>query len=341
MEIKLETFGKVSVTFNHHDLKSVVEQLFDDYNTLQLYIVIKPTEPIGNIVYMQAAKFNGKKYKGARCIEVRRKIGRKFKHYRVVTDSAEIMFKIFTDFYMKKIVPNFDDWEDVTFEFSKINKTYHKITGFNSFLIQHILGLNLISIRNIWFTKAQTEYIKNHLSLDFQPDKGIYVTSEQQQTILAYCKHSQLNPIESLNSEIEKWIIKDIEEGKEYNFEAENYLCPSCGKFSIDGIDEYDGICLSCYIKSKHGVFDAIIFKVVKKAIDAWNPYCLLPEAPRDEFDSESREIADLISEASTADFIAEKIASVFSLSFEVEFTKSDCMIPAEKIVDILQKATE
>ena len=100
-------------------------------------------------------------------------------------------------------------------------------------------------------------------------------------SILEYCKHFQLNPIESLNSEIEKRIIKDIEEGKEYNFEAENYLCPSCGNFPIDGLDECDKICLSCYINSKHGVFDAIIFKVVKKAIDAWNPYCLLPEAPK------------------------------------------------------------
>jgi hypothetical protein len=36
---------------------------------------------------------------------------------------------------------------------------------------------------------------------------------------------------------------------------------------------------------------DAKMFDIVKKAIDEFNPYGLLPEAPSNEFDSESRKI--------------------------------------------------
>ncbi len=86
---------------------------------------------------------------------------------------------------------------------------------------------------------------------------------------------------------------------------------------------------------------DEIVFGAVKIAIDEWNPYSLLPEAPRDEFDSESMEITNLISKIIDVDNIAGIIASVFSSSFGEKFTKSDCMIPAKRIVDIFQKAKE
>ncbi len=74
------------------------------------------------------------------------------------------------------------------------------------------------------------------------------------------------------------------------------------------------------------------MFKIVKEAIDAFNPCNLLPEAPNDEFDSESIEIAEQISVNSTVEEIAEIIAKVFSKAFDQKFDIKKCMVPAEKI---------
>jgi hypothetical protein len=74
------------------------------------------------------------------------------------------------------------------------------------------------------------------------------------------------------------------------------------------------------------------MFKIVKKAIDEFNPYCLMPEAPNDEFDSESREIARKINVNSTIEEIAEIISKVFSESFDETIEPKYCMEPAEKI---------
>jgi hypothetical protein len=74
------------------------------------------------------------------------------------------------------------------------------------------------------------------------------------------------------------------------------------------------------------------MFKIVKKAIDEFNPYGLLPEAPNDEFDSESREIAGKINVNSTVEEIAKIISKVFSRAFNEKFDIKDCMSTAEKV---------
>lgn len=74
------------------------------------------------------------------------------------------------------------------------------------------------------------------------------------------------------------------------------------------------------------------MFDIVKKAIDEFNPYGLLPEAPSDEYDIESREIAGQISENNTIEEIAEIIAIVLSKAFDANFDIKKCMVPAEKI---------
>lgn len=79
------------------------------------------------------------------------------------------------------------------------------------------------------------------------------------------------------------------------------------------------------------------MFKIVKKAIDEFNPYNLLPEAPNDEFDSESREISEEISINSTVEEIASIISNVFSKSFDEKFEIKYCMIPAEKIYKLIK----
>ncbi len=76
------------------------------------------------------------------------------------------------------------------------------------------------------------------------------------------------------------------------------------------------------------------MFEIVKEAIDEWNPYKLLPDAPDDEFDPESREIAGKINTNSSKTEISEVIASVFYRAFgeDEEFTADSCMDTAEKI---------
>ena len=75
------------------------------------------------------------------------------------------------------------------------------------------------------------------------------------------------------------------------------------------------------------------IYKAVKKEIDKWNPYCLLPDAPRDEFDGESEDVARLIRFDSTVEMIAKAVSKVFSDAFEPQcFTIEKCMDVAEQI---------
>jgi hypothetical protein len=74
------------------------------------------------------------------------------------------------------------------------------------------------------------------------------------------------------------------------------------------------------------------LFKIVKKAIDQFNLYSLLPEAPNDEFDYESRKIAGQINVNSTVEEIVEIIAKVFSKAFDEKSETKKYMATAEKI---------
>lgn len=74
------------------------------------------------------------------------------------------------------------------------------------------------------------------------------------------------------------------------------------------------------------------MFNIVKKAIDEFNPYGLLPEAQNDEFDSESRKIAGQINHNNTVEEIAEIITKVLSKAFDTNFDIKKCRVPAEKI---------
>ncbi|MBF1260601.1 MAG: hypothetical protein HXM39_04775, partial [Lachnoanaerobaculum sp.] len=74
------------------------------------------------------------------------------------------------------------------------------------------------------------------------------------------------------------------------------------------------------------------IFKIVKKEIDKWNPYGLLPEFPNDEFDGESTRIASDIDWNSTTDKIAKLISNEFIFSFgDEDMFSLKCCIPIAK----------
>jgi len=75
------------------------------------------------------------------------------------------------------------------------------------------------------------------------------------------------------------------------------------------------------------------MFSAVKKAIDEWNPYSLLPYAPEDEFDIESKMIASRITKDSSELEIAGIVSDVFSQLFEPEYFQVDsCMEVARAI---------
>ncbi len=79
------------------------------------------------------------------------------------------------------------------------------------------------------------------------------------------------------------------------------------------------------------------MFEIVKKAIDDFNLYGLLPEAPNDEFDIESKKIARQINAKSTVNEIAEIIANVFSKAFNKSFDTKKFLVPAEKIYNAIK----
>jgi hypothetical protein len=76
------------------------------------------------------------------------------------------------------------------------------------------------------------------------------------------------------------------------------------------------------------------LFPIVKKHIDAWDPFSLLAGgAPSDEFDSESMMVAQRIRPSFSAKEIARIIRLVFSSQFDaLSFPEEDCMSVAEKI---------
>lgn len=74
------------------------------------------------------------------------------------------------------------------------------------------------------------------------------------------------------------------------------------------------------------------MFNIVKKAIDEFNPLGLLPDAPSNEFDIESRKIAGQLNVDNTPEEIAEIISEVLSRSFDTKFELKECMMIAEKI---------
>jgi len=79
-------------------------------------------------------------------------------------------------------------------------------------------------------------------------------------------------------------------------------------------------------------------FLAVKSAIDNWNPLGLLPDAPDDEFDSESREISEKIDNYKNVSDIAEVVSDVFSRQFYKEgFELENCMDVAKVIYDGLR----
>ncbi|MCL2843270.1 MAG: DUF1871 family protein [Oscillospiraceae bacterium] len=78
-------------------------------------------------------------------------------------------------------------------------------------------------------------------------------------------------------------------------------------------------------------------YLAVKKAIDIWNPYDLLPDAPDDEFDRESLMVARRIKDCDDVINIAEIVSDVFQKQFvEEDFPLDNCIGVATAIHESL-----
>ena len=78
----------------------------------------------------------------------------------------------------------------------------------------------------------------------------------------------------------------------------------------------------------------------VKSAIDRFDPFVFCPgqDAPADEYDGESKRIAEKLYFGMSKQRIAEIIAEEFTRSFEQTFTKEECSLPALEIYKKLSK---
>jgi len=78
------------------------------------------------------------------------------------------------------------------------------------------------------------------------------------------------------------------------------------------------------------------MFNIVKKFVDEFNPMGLLPRAPDNEYDNESKKIVCQINQNSTIYEIAEIISKVLSKSFDEKIEIKKCLATAEKIYQSL-----
>lgn len=117
--------------------------------------------------------------------------------------------------------------------------------------------------------------------------------------------------------------------------------------YKLPGFNKYPFDCfrIDKYVVDKDsdwvgGFFnpDDILFHIVKKNIDLWNPEGLLPHAPDNEYDIETRQIAKQLKINHTVDEVAEIISRVCSEAFGREYEIRYCHEIAEAIFNDLNE---
>lgn len=132
---------------------------------------------------------------------------------------------------------------------------------------------------------------------------------------------------------LEKFITVDLKEGES----PADILDRASRNFHENNIDDelYEKLLNSSELGFIY-VESLTLKKQVKKAIDAFDPFCLMPGhedgAPDDEYNPLSRRIADEITGNMFVEEIAEVIRDEFYYSFGREFSLKRCMKPAQKI---------
>lgn len=89
------------------------------------------------------------------------------------------------------------------------------------------------------------------------------------------------------------------------------------------------------YEKQFEWIVEPLIFSLVKKAIDSFDPYFVHPDS-YDEYDGESRRIAEKIKIGMVENEIAEIMKEEFNWSFSAQFTREDFSYAAETVLRLL-----
>jgi len=131
---------------------------------------------------------------------------------------------------------------------------------------------------------------------------------------------------------MQKRMVLEVEadESKEYRLLEMIYaMTPKqCKAFLTTGLQEIEAI-----------EFDK--GKIVKRAIDNFDPYGIGPNAggPENEYYGRASWISDSIEDGMSVEEIADIIAEEFNFAFGSEYTRENCIGPAEEIHYFLYQA--
>lgn len=193
---------------------------------------------------------------------------------------------------------------------------------------------------NIYSIEYVKEVIKELVKMDFEPELSLcFRGNESEYMIIGYADHVSFQrcgyydgsgeiDYKILDELFESELIDGICLKRDWNKIVDIWCSPSMIDFEFKK-DKYKKM-----IEQSNQEWGdrRPIFKIVKKEIDKWNPYGLLPEFPKDEFDGESTRIALDMNWNSTTDKMAELISNEFTFSFGDEYMFSlKCCIPTAK----------
>lgn len=193
---------------------------------------------------------------------------------------------------------------------------------------------------NIYSIEYVKEVIKELVKMDFEPELSLcFRGNESEYMIIGYADHVSFQrcgyydgsgeiDYKTLDELFESELIDGICLKRDWNKIVDIWCSPSMIDFEFKK-DKYKKM-----IEQSNQEWGdrRPIFKIVKKEIDKWNPYGLLPEFPNDEFDGESTRIASDIDWNSTTDKIAKLISNEFIFSFgDEDMFSLKCCIPIAK----------
>lgn len=87
---------------------------------LELYdfVVLEPSFPLENSIYLQAASLEEPGKPGQMVVEIRFEQGEhKFTHYRMLTENPDQILSLFLNYWGEQRLPDLTNWEDISDQF--------------------------------------------------------------------------------------------------------------------------------------------------------------------------------------------------------------------------------
>ena len=195
---------------------------------------------------------------------------------------------------------------------------------------------------NIYYIDYVKQVINELVKMDFEPELSLcFRGNESEYMIIGYADHVSFQrcgyydgsgeiDYKTLDELFEAELIDGICLNRDWNKVVDIWCSPSMIDFEFKK-DKYKKMVEQ---SNQEWGDRGPIFKIVKNEIDKWNPYGLLPEFPKDEFNGESTRIASDMDWNSTTDKIAKLISDEFIFSFGDEgmFSLKACISIAKNI---------